>query len=203
MNSIPLTADLFLCDVYDYREEAFSMQTLVDGLDLVGGVSPKPTLPNIVSLDLHEPLGKLQMYTNNLRELAAPRELCVQKALELISNRSDYELKMASFRMELLQEVLAEVGEQDVDALITGIRCICDFLFANFDNYIQAGEEFFPYEYYSLHNNRYLFLSKITFDATLPTIRPATVVQPAYTYPEVQARNRADYSAKADQCIIL
>lgn len=171
--------------------------------DLEGGTSPYPALPSIVSLDLLRPFAELQMLTNSLRELAAPPELCVKKALELISSRANYELNMAAFRMELLQEVLAEVGEDDVNALIKGIRCVCDFLLANFDNYTQSSAEFFPYEFYCLHNSRYLFLNKIVFDANVPAIRPATVVQPAWSYPEVQARNRTNYIAKTDQCVIL
>lgn len=204
MSTTDLTAELFLCNVYEYREEAFDMhKQLMNFEDLSGGTSPNPALPSIVSLDLQGPFTELRMLTNNLQELAAPPELCVRKALELISSRADYELNLAAFRMELLHEVLAEVGEEDVNALIKGIRCVCDFLLANFDNYTQSSAEFFPYEFYCLHNSRYLFLNKIVFDATVPAIRPATVIQPAYTYPEVQARNRADYIAKADQCVIL
>lgn len=203
MNLNPLTADLFLCGVYEYREEAFDMQALLNGNDLEGGVSPNPTFPNVVSLDLIKPLHELGMYTNNLRDLAAPRELCVKKALELISNRSTYDLNVAAFRMELLTDVLAEIGEDDVDALVKGICCICDFLMANFDNYTQSSAQFFSYEFYSLHHDRYLFMSKIILDANIPAIRPATIIQPAYTYPEVQARNRAHYIAQADQCVVF
>ncbi len=204
MNTTPLTAELFLCGVYEYRTEAFDMmQQLFSGCDLGGGASPYPTYPAIVSLDLTQPFNDLAMYTNNLRDLAAPRELCVQKALELISSRANYELNLAVFRMELLQEELAKIGEDDVDALIKGIRCISDYLLDHFSNCMYGNAEFFPYEFYCLHHGKYLFLTKITFDATLPAIRPATIVKPAYTYPEVQARNRTTYVAKADQCVVL
>lgn len=203
MSSTHLTAELFLCGVYDYCEEAFDMQHILARDELVGGISPNPTYPDIVSLDMQNTFNELFMYTNNLRELAAPRELCVQKALELISSRENYVINLETFRMELLSEVLAEIGEEDVNALISGIRCICDYLLSNFDKYTQLNAEFFPYEFYCLHQGRYLILSKITFDATLPTFRPATVIKPAYTYPEVQIKNRADYFTKADQCLIL
>jgi hypothetical protein len=203
MNLNPLTADLFICGVYEYREEAFDMRKLLSGEDLVGGVSPNPALPSIVSLDMQQPLDELRMFTNSLRDLAAPAELCVQKALELISRRSDYEMNLQIFRMDLLSQVLAEVGQDDVEALIEGICCICKHLLITFDNLIQKNSEFFPYEYYTLHQGRYLFMSKIAFDANIPAIRPATVIQPAIAYPQVQARPRANYSAQADQCIVL
>ncbi len=204
MNTTPLTAELFLCGVYEYRAEAFDMmQQLFSECDFTGGVSPNPTYPNIVSLDLTQPFNDLAMYTNNLRELAAPRELCVQKALELISSRANYELNLASFRMELMHEVLAQLGEEDVDALIKGIRCICDYLLSHFDNYTQSNAELFPYEFYCLHHGRYLFLTKVVIDADISAIRPATIAKPAYTYPEVQARNRANYVAKTDQCLVF
>lgn len=204
MSTTPLTAELFLCGVYDYNEEAFNMQRqLMGGEDLVGGVSPNPTLPNIVSLDLQQPFNELQMLTNNLRELDAPRELCVRKALELISYRANYEISIEAFRMDLLFEVMAGRGEEDVNALIKGIRCLGDFLLTRFDHFIQSSADFFPYEFYYLHNARYLYLNKIVLNANVPAFRPATVVQPAYAYPEVQARNRTNYIAETDQCIIL
>lgn len=204
MNTTPLTAELFLCGVYEYRAEAFDMmQQLFSECDFTGGVSPNPTYPNIVSLDLTQPFNDFAMYTNNLRELAAPRELCVQKALELISSRANYELNLASFRMELMHEVLAQLGEEDVDALIKGIRCICDYLLSHFDNYTQSNAELFPYEFYCLHHGRYLFLTKVVIDADISAIRPATIAKPAYCYPEVKIRNQANYIAKADQCVVL
>lgn len=197
-------AESFLCGACDYREEAFDMmQQLFNGCDFGSGESPNPTYPNIVSLDLTQPFNDLSMYTNNLRELAAPRELCVQKALELISSRTNYELNLASFRMELMHEVLAELAEEDVDALIKGIRCICDYLLNYFDNYTQSNAELFPYEFYCLHHGRYLFLTKLTIDTDISSIRPALVVKPAYTYPEIQALNKVVNSARANQCLVL
>lgn len=190
-------------EVYDYREEAFNMQQLLSSEDLVGGVSPNPTFPNILSLDLQGPLSRLEMYTNNLTELAAPRELCVQKALELIRSRSGYELNLEAFRMDLLADVLADDGRKEVNALIAGVRAICDYLLANFDNHLSLHADLFPYEFYCLHNNRYLFMSKIVLDANIPAFRPATVPLPAYTYPEVYPKVRADYIASPDKCLIL
>lgn len=178
-------------------------QYLIPGNDLTGGVSPNPSFPNIISLDMDRPLRDLFMYTNNLRELAAPRELCVQKALELINSRVNYEINLATFRMELLAENIGETGEEDVNALILGIQCLCEYLLANFDNHSQLSAEFFPYEFYCLHLGRYLFLSKITFDATLSPFRPATIAQPAYTNPQVQGKIRADYITETNQFVIL
>jgi hypothetical protein len=204
MNSTALMGELFLCGVYEYREEAFNMmQQLYSGNEIGGGTSPNPTYPNLVSLDLSRPFDELMMYTNNLRDLAAPRELCVQKALELISSRANYELNIASFRMELMQEVLAELGEEDVDALIMGIRCICDHLLSHFDNYTQSNADFFPYEFYCLLHGKYLFLTKIMVDTDPLYIRQSLTVKPAYYYPEVQVCNRATYVSRADQCPVL
>lgn len=186
------------------------MQSLLNANDdLVGGQSSNPVLPSIVSLDLLEPLRRLNMYTNTLNELAAPHELCVQKALELISRRCNYELNLATFRMELMGQCFGDIGEADshalleVNALIKGIECLAEHLQANFDTLTKSHADFFPYEYYTLHQGRYLFLSKIVFDANLSLFRPAPVAKPAYTYPEVQARHRADYTAQTDQCIML
>jgi hypothetical protein len=179
------------------------MQQLLLGDDLIGGVSPNPAFPSIISLDLQKPLGQLDMYTNNLDALAAPRELCVQKALELTKSRMCYELNLEAFRMELLDECLALAGEQDINALVKGIQCIGDYLLASFDNHMSLHADSFPYEFYCLHNNRYLFLSKIVLDASLSTFRSTAIAKPAYTYPEVQARNTADYITQTDQCVIL
>lgn len=171
--------------------------------ELSGGVSPIPTLPNNISLDLQRPLKDLFMYTNNLQELCAPAELCVQKALELIEYRNDYELNLATFRMELLAQNAGSDGVDEVNLLIIGIECLCKYLMVTFDNYAQSSADFFPYEFYSLHLNRYLILTKITLDAKLDAIRPATIVKPAYTYPEMQTRTRTDYFTEANQPIII
>lgn len=195
----------FIAGVYDYREEAFDMQQLLNGADLSGGVSPNPAYPNVVSLDLEEPFGLLNMYTNTLTVLAAPRELCVQKALELISSRADYELNVEVLRMELLKDFLEEAGVLEIDALVAGIRCLSKYILEYFDRHIQSNADFFPYEFSQLHLNRYLFLTKIVFDANAnaPVFNPATVAKPAYTYPEVQARTRQAYSSQTDQFAFL
>src|SRR5690606_7100523 len=150
----------------------------LSGVDLVGGSSSDPALPNVISLDLYQPLKQLYTLTNNLYELAAPAELCVRKAIELISTRTAYELNVECFRMELLNESIGEAGAQDVDALIKGITCVCEHLLTVFSKYMSNPSEFFPYEFYMLHKNRYLFLNKIIFDASIPAVRPATVIQP-------------------------
>lgn len=199
-----LSAEQFCCDAHEYREEAFNvMQQLFSSCELTGGEIPNPTYPNIVSLDLIRPFNELAMYTNNLRELVAPRELCVQKALELISSRNDYELNLALFRMELMHEVLAELGEEDVSALIKGIRCICDFLLAHFDNYTQTQSELFPYEFYRLHNERYLFLVKVSLDTDITALRPALIVKPAYVGNNVQTPEPVDNVAQREQYVIF
>ncbi|BAW18982.1 hypothetical protein [Ralstonia phage RP12] len=180
------------------------MQSMYSASDeLVGGFSTDPMLPNVVSLDLAEPLNNLTMYTNNLQEFAAPHELCVQKALELISKRSNYGLNLEAFRMELLDQVLVDSGSTEVNALVAGIKCICDYLLASFDKVTKFNADLFPYEFYRLVSGRYLFLSKIVIDANLPPIRPAVIAQPAYTYPEVQAGHRAHYFTQTDQCLVL
>lgn len=188
---------------YEYQEEAFNMQQLLINQELVGGFTPNPAYPGVVSLDLQQPITQLYMYTNNLRVLAAPAELCVKKALEFISSRLTYELSLETFRMELLQDVLAGQGETEVNALIKGIRCLADYILAYFDNLTKSNADLFPYEFYCLHLGRYLFLSKIVIDGSLPSVRPATIHFPSSAYPEVQARARADYITQADQCLIL
>lgn len=212
MNTTPLTAESFLSGVFEYREEAFNMQTILNaGDELVGGFSTDPSLPNVVSLDMAESLNKLSMFSQGFEEFAAPHELCVQKALELISKPSNYGVNLEAFRMELLSEVIADSSlstgslscSLEVNALVAGIKCLCDFLLASFDKVTKFNADLFPYEFYQLINGRYLILSKIVIDANLPTIRPATVAQPAYTYPEVQAGHRAYYLTSADQCIVL
>jgi hypothetical protein len=208
-NSLTLVSasryDQFIAGVYDYREEAFDMQKLINGVDVSGGVSPNPTYPNVVSLDMEEPFSLLNMYTNTLTVLAAPRELCVQKALELISSRAAYELNVEVLRMELLRDFLEEAGTLEIDALVAGIKCLSNYILEYFDRFTQSNADFFPYEYSQLHLNRYLFLTKIVFDVTAnaPVFNPATVAKPAYTYPEVQARARQAYSPQADQFAYL
>lgn len=179
------------------------MHSLLSGEDLVGGVSSNPALPNILSQDLGVVFSSLEMYTGSLRVLAAPRELCVLKALELMTSRRNYEVNVEAFRMELLSQFLDTAGMVEIDALVKGIQCICNHLWEVFDNYSKLDVEFFPYEFYCLHQDRYLFLSKIVFDASIPTPRPTALAKPAYTYPEVQASHRADYSTQADHALYL
>lgn len=193
----------FAAGAYEYQEEAFDMQKLLDTAELTGGISPNPTFPNVVSMDMEVPLSQLKLYTNNLYVLAAPAELCVQKALELISSRALYEINVETFRMELVDDQLNNPGVEEINALIKGICCIADYLLAYFDNLTQSRVSFFPYEFTCLHMGKYLFLSKIIADASIPKFRPATVARPAYSYPEVQATIRADYITKADQCLII
>lgn len=193
----------FAAGAYEYQEEAFNMQQLLDMNDLTGGVSPLPAFPNVLSLNMDEPLAKLNMYANNLRVLAAPAELCVQKALELIGSRALYEINVEAFRMELLNDEILNPGAEEINALVKGICCIAEYIMAYFDNAAQCDVDLFPYEYACLHMGKYLFLSKIVADASIPKFRPATVARPAYSYPEVQATVRADYFTQADQCLIF
>lgn len=193
----------FLSGSFDYQEEAFNMHQLLRNDDLEGGIALNPTYPSVVSLDLQLPIHQMKMYTQCLNVLKAPEELCVQKALELISSRANYELNIEIFRMELLQDEINTPGAVEVNALIKGIRCIADHLLANFDIYTQSNADAFPYEFYQLHMSRYLFLSKIVIDASIPKFRPATVSFPAYSYPGMQAPVRADYIAQTDHCLIL
>lgn len=189
------------------------MQSLLSaGDDLVGGFSPNPVLPGIVSLDMLEALRELHIFTNTLQALSAPHELCIKKALELISARSNYEISKAAFRMELTALCLEtgldggldeDGGIWEVNALIRGVESVCNFLLASFDTCMQSHAEFFPYEFYQLHKGRYLFLTKIVFDANLPTFRPTVVTQPSFAAQQMQASYRTDYSAKTDQCIML
>jgi hypothetical protein len=205
--SIDPVPNPFAAGAYEYQEEAFDMQKLLlDAHELTGGISPNPLLPNVVSMDVAAPLAQLKAYTNNLYVLAAPAELCIQKALELISSRALYEINVEAFRMELVDDQLNNPGVVEINALIKGICCIADYILAYFDNLMQSRVEFFPYEFYQLRVSPYgtqLFLLKVVADASIPTFRPATVVRPAYSYPEVQATVRADYITKADQCLII
>jgi hypothetical protein len=193
----------FLAGSFEYQEEAFNMQQLLRSDDLEGGIALNPTYPSVVSLDLEKPIRQMQMYTQCLDVLAAPPELCVQKALELISFRATYELNIETFRMELFQDEINTPGAVEVNALIKGIRCIADYLLANFDIFTQSNADAFPYEFYQLHMGKYLFLSKIVIDASIPKFRPATVSFPAYSYPGMQAPVRADYITQADQCLVI
>jgi hypothetical protein len=194
----------FAAGVFEYQEEAFDMQKLLlDTHELTGGFSPNPAFPNVVSMDMETPLGQLKLYTNNLYVLAAPAELCIQKALELIGSRALYELNVEAFRMELVNDQLNNPGVTEINALIKGICCIAEYLMAYFDNLTQSHADLFPYEFTCLHLGKYLFLSKIIADASIPKFRPATIARPAYSYPEVQAAIRADYSTQADHCLIF
>lgn len=194
-----------ICDDYDYREEAFNMQHLLISNELVGGIAIQPTFPTLVSLDLSIPLIQLHMYTNNMHQLAAPAELSVQKAIELIGSRKNYEMNLEAFRLELITETVGELAILDVNALIKGIDCLSKYLLAYFDNVSQLDADFFPYEFNCLHQNRYLFLSKIVFDATLslPVFNPSTVAKPAHTYSEVQARVREADLTPAYFCPVI
>lgn len=209
ISELPLLEDKrhneFVRETLDYREEAFDMQKLFNGVDVSGGVSPNPTYPNVVSLDLEEPFSLLNMYTNTLTVLAAPRELCVLKALELISSRAAYELNVEVLRMELLRDFLEEAGILEINALVAGIKCLSKYILEYFDRHTQSNADFFPYEFSQLHLNRYLFLTKIVFDvnANAPIFNPATVAKPAYAYSEVQARARQAYSSPTDQLAFL
>lgn len=198
-----LEAHLFLRDVFDYQEEAYNMQALLTApVDLVGGVSPNPSFPNVVSLDLQEQLRLLQMYTNTLKVLASPAELCVKKALELIGSRADYELNVNVFRMELLNEFAADAGEEEINALVKGICCIAEYLLKHFDLALQTNNYWFPYEFYDLHMGRYLFLTKIVLDANIPNqpaFNPRTVAHPAYTDRQLCESVRAPHSTSTYQ----
>lgn len=193
----------FVAGAYEYQEEAFDMQKLLDTTELTGGFSPNPEFPNVVSMDMEVPLTQLKLYTNNLYVLAAPAELCIQKALELISSRAHYAVNVETFRMELLDDQFSSPGATEINALVKGICCIADYLLAYFDNLTQSHANLFPYEFTCLHMGKYLFLSKIIADASIPKFRPATIARPAYTYSEVQAAVRADYITQTDQCLIL
>lgn len=213
MNTTHLTAESFLCGVYEYHEENLIMQSSLNvSGELEGGFSFDPSLPGIVSLDVSAPLRELLMYTNSLEELSAPPELCIQKALELISSRGNYPTKLEAFRMELLAQAISSMtldsdlelaGMREVNALVSGIERICKFLLASFDKVMKSHADFFPYEFYQLHNGRYLFLSKIVIDATLPGYLPTVIPRPAYAHQGVQESYRANYFASADQCPIL
>lgn len=180
------------CDDYYHRNEAYNMQQSLTCDELEGGYTTQPSFPSLVSLDLISCLNLLATYTNNLEQLKAPGELCVQKAIELISIRSCYEINLEVFRLEMISDNVDENGIRDVDALVKGIDCIAQFLLAYFDNSAQLNADVFPYEFYCLHNDRYLFLSKIAINAKLsiPPIVPTAVARPAYTYPDVQERTR-------------
>lgn len=185
-----------------YCEEAFNMQQLLQNTSLEGGISIDPSLASLVSLDLQKPLSQLSMYTENMEQLAAPYELCIQKALELINCRTHYEISVEAFRMELLADYIDEEGIREVNALIKGITCISQFILNYFDNAFHKHVEMFPYEMYCLHQHRYLFLTKIVLDAKLstPIFNPSTVAKPAYTYSEVQSSVRENHSSQAYFC---
>lgn len=195
------TYEQFLPQAYEYQEEAFNMQTLHNGTDLVGGAALHPVYPEVVSIDLQEPLNMLKVYTNNLKEFAAPPELCVQQALNLISSRQFYKLNVEALRLELLEETVGWVGMTDVNALIKGITCISRHLMKHIDNVFPNAGDTFPYEFYQLHKDRHLFMIKIVLDASLPAHRPATIFQPANTHSRVQARDREVNFTQADYCL--
>lgn len=207
MNSTILTADLFVSGVYEYQDEAFSMQALLSsGDELVGGTSVNPALPNVLSLDMAPPLNQLQMMTNNLQELAAPAELCILKAMELISSRQNYQLSLQTFRMELLTQTVPLDGVMEVSALVAGIKCVADYILASFDKVAKSHVDLFPYEFYALQHGRYLFMTKIAFDANLPDLpihSPAAIAKPAYAYSSVQTGARAPYIAPSDHGFVF
>lgn len=182
------------------------MQDQFTAEELTGEISAYPIYPRMISLDMRRPLSSLRMYTNNLQDLAAPAELCIMKALELINDRDSYELSVETFRMELLSEIMSgneEDGIFDINLLIAGIRCICEYLMTNVDIHTGLGKKFFPYEFYTLHNTTHLFMTIITTDAKLSAVRPATVPLPARSYPEMQKQVRADYITEANQCLVF
>lgn len=195
----------FTSDQYECREEAFDMQQFITHDELVGGSSISPSFPSLVSLDLISCLNLLTTYTNNLEELRAPPELCVQKAIELIGNRSNYNLNLEAFRLEMISDNVGESGMRDVNALVKGIDCIASYLLKYFDEAARMKSDLFPYEFYCLLHDRYLFLSKITLNAQLsiPPRIPTAVARPAYTYPEVQERVRKTDITETYYCPVI
>lgn len=167
------------------------MNKLLQADTLVGGVSPEPTYPNVISFDLKEPLLKVNNYTDNLSIFDTPHELCVMKALELCSNPNNYDLNSATFRMELMAEAIDNRGHREVDAVMAAISSLCEYLFTKFEEYGITSRICFPYEFHALHMGRYLFLSKVILDAKLPVatpiFNPTTIAKPAYSYPGMRS----------------
>lgn len=136
-----------------------------DLLELTGGTDIHPQYPKVITFDISKAMRQLNMFTNNLVQLVAPPELCVQKALGLISDRQNYATNLEIFKLELLEEVLDSEGLKDVNSLVAGIDCVCKQILETTDNNIGTTHQLFPYEFHSLTANNSLMLVLINLDA--------------------------------------
>lgn len=198
-----MTADLFICSDEMYCEEESIMPNPLELNSNLSEGSPHPHFPTTISLDMTKPIRDLVMYTNNLRQLAAPAELCIMKALELINDRDNYEINIEVFRADLLKSVLGETGVDDVNALVAGIRCICTYLMDSVDHHTGGTCKFFPYEFFQLYRQTQLFMVIISPDATLSKIRPATVPLPATAYSDLPRQTREDHPSEANYSLVF
>lgn len=179
------------------------MNTVLGDPELSGVIRAKPKYPSMVSMDITPAARGLHMHTNNLRSLSAPLELCVQKALELVSDRNNYHFNLDLFKMELLADAIDSTSINDVSSLINGIRTVGDFLIKSLEDLSGEHIVIYPYQFYKLINMQ-LFMSIIETDdpsQLLPTC--ITMPKPAYMYRDMQSQTREDYFTEASEPVVL
>lgn len=179
------------------------MSSILGDPELSGAVKSRPKYPGIVSLDITPALRGLYMHTNRLHTLSAPPELCVMKALELISDRNNYHFNVDLFKMELLNDAIDLIAVNDVSSLINGIRSIGDFLIKTMDDLTGEVATIFPYQFFKLLNKQ-LFMTIIETDDPSQYIPSSiTLPKPAYMYRELSEKVGTDHITEACEPMVL
>lgn len=179
------------------------MSTILGDPELAGAIKSRPKYPTMVSLDISPALRSLNMHTNILHTLSAPPELCVMKALELISDRNNYSFNVDLFKLELLADAIDLTASNDVSSLINGIRSIGDFLIKTMDDLTGDFSPIFPYQFFKLINKQ-LFMTIIeTDDPSFHYPTCVTLPKPAYMYRELSAQAGTDHTTEACEPMVL
>lgn len=179
------------------------MTTILGDPELSGAIKVRPKYPTIISLDIVTALRSLHMHTNNLHTLDAPPELCVMKALELISDHDNYHFNVDLFKMELLDGAIDSNAVNDVSSLINGIRSIGDFLIKAIEDLTGHTFKIYPYQFFKLIKTQ-LFMTIIeTDDPSQHNTRCVTLPKPAYLHRELSSSARQDYFTEASEPVVL
>lgn len=164
MNTLTLGAEYFASN--HCREEVLTVPIYDTnfGGSRYKSIAPL-TAPEIIMIPAQEGLDCLRMFTQGLVVLAAPEDICLRKAIELLEKPEDFEINLSLFKLDLTHDLVDLCAFDEADALINGIRALAEFLREYFTNFGLFIDKTLTYEFMHLAESGMLVMAKfMVFD---------------------------------------
>lgn len=128
MSTSTINVECFFYEESDDVKDFFTMSNQ-DDQQRPGYASLFPAgAPEVLYVPVSCGLDLLTMYTQDMKVLLAPPEICIRKALEFLHSANHMSVEVEIFRHDLTQKVIQECAFGEVDSLIAGILALADYL---------------------------------------------------------------------------